>query len=246
MQCSVCKKNPAIIFVHKLDNEGNNKLEGFCYSCAKEKGINPLETLANQSMALENDSVNLDDMASQFESIFNDLAESLANKDFSIDGVSANAIPIGAILGNSISNNTSDTEKNDDNTNNSNKKVKVDKKVKQKKTKYLDTYGTNLTSKAKNNELDVVIGRDKEIGRIIQILNRRSKNNPCLIGEPGVGKTAIAQGLAIRIANQKVPAKLLNKEVYLLDMTSIVAGTQFRGQFEGRMKAIIDECKALR
>ena len=97
--------------------------------------------------------------------------------------------------------------------------------------------------KAKNNELDIVIGRDKEIGRVIQILNRRSKNNPCLIGEPGVGKTAIAQGLAIKIANQNVPAKLLNKEVYLLDMTSIIAGTQFRGQFESRMKGIIDECK---
>ena len=126
------------------------------------------------------------------------------------------------------------------------KKVKVEKKknTKQsKKKKFLDTYGTNLTNKAKNNEIDIVIGRDKEIQRIVQILNRRSKNNPCLIGEPGVGKTAIAQGLAIKIANQNVPAKLLNKEVYLLDMTSVIAGTQFRGQFESRMKGIIDECK---
>ena len=126
------------------------------------------------------------------------------------------------------------------------KKVKVEKKknTKQsKKKKFLDTYGTNLTNKAKNNEIDIVIGRDKEIQRIVQILNRRSKNNPCLIGEPGVGKTAIAQGLAINISNQNVPAKLLNKEVYLLDMTSVIAGTQFRGQFESRMKGIIDECK---
>ena len=129
---------------------------------------------------------------------------------------------------------------------NARKKVKVEKKknVKQnKKKKFLDVYGTNLTNKAKNNELDIVIGRDKEIQRIVQILNRRSKNNPCLIGEPGVGKTAIAQGLAIKIANQNVPAKLLNKEVYLLDMTAVIAGTQFRGQFESRMKGIIDECK---
>ena len=129
---------------------------------------------------------------------------------------------------------------------NSRKKIKVEKKKNQKqnkKKKYLDTYGTNLTNKAKNGELDIVIGRDKEIQRIVQILNRRSKNNPCLIGEPGVGKTAIAQGLAIKIANQNVPAKLLNKEVYLLDMTSVIAGTQFRGQFESRMKGIIDECK---
>ena len=126
-----------------------------------------------------------------------------------------------------------------------NKKVKVEKKPKEKKRRVLDTYGTNLTNKAKNNLLDAVVGRDKEIQRIVQILNRRSKNNPCLIGEPGVGKTAIAQGLAIKIANKKVPAKLLNKEVYLLDMTAVVAGTQFRGQFEARMKAIIDECKSL-
>lgn len=126
------------------------------------------------------------------------------------------------------------------------KKVKVEKKKNKKtnkKKKFLDTFGTNLTEKAKNNQLDMIIGREKEIQRIVQILNRRSKNNPCLIGEPGVGKTAIAQGLAIRIANQNVPAKLLNKEVYLLDMTAVIAGTQFRGQFESRMKGIIDECK---
>ena len=136
------------------------------------------------------------------------------------------------------------SETSSDNT--GRKKVKVEKKKnnkQSKKKKYLDTYGTNLTQKAQNNELDIVIGRDKEIQRIIQILNRRSKNNPCLIGEPGVGKTAIAQGLAIKIANQNVPAKLLNKEVYLLDMTAVIAGTQFRGQFESRMKGIIDECK---
>ena len=136
------------------------------------------------------------------------------------------------------------SETSSDNT--GRKKVKVEKKKnnkQSKKKKYLDTYGTNLTQKPKNNELDIVIGRDKEIQRIIQILNRRSKNNPCLIGEPGVGKTAIAQGLAIKIANQNVPAKLLNKEVYLLDMTAVIAGTQFRGQFESRMKGIIDECK---
>ena len=142
--------------------------------------------------------------------------------------------------------NSSKNNNENDDLSNGRKKVKVEKKKAQKqskKKKFLDTYGTNLTFKAKNNELDQVIGREKEIQRIVQILNRRSKNNPCLIGEPGVGKTAIAQGLAIRIANQNVPAKLLNKEVYLLDMTSIIAGTQFRGQFESRMKGIIDECK---
>ena len=128
-------------------------------------------------------------------------------------------------------------------SNDSNKTVKVQKKPKNNKKKFLDTFGTNLTDKAKNGLLDTVIGREQEIERMIQILNRRSKNNPCLIGEPGVGKTAIAQGLALKIAAKDVPAKLLNKEVYLLDMTAIIAGTQFRGQFEARMKSLVDECK---
>ena len=239
MLCSVCKKNTAIIFVNKQNDNGEDKLEGFCYNCAKEKGINPMEVLAKQSTILDGDNVNLEDMTSQFETIFKDLTENLSNSNLDLDGMSGSAIPLGAIFG--VSNN-SDTEPNSNST--SNKKVKVDKKVKQKKTKFLDTYGTNLTNKAKNNELDVVIGRDKEIERIIQVLNRRLKNNPCLIGEPGVGKTAIAQGLAIKIASGNVPAKLISKEIYLLDMTSVIAGTQFRGQFEARMKSIIDECKA--
>ena len=160
------------------------------------------------------------------------------------------AIPLGSIFSNMFNSSSADVNNNQENPNHQSnfekKRIKVDKKKNQKqnkKKKYLDTFGTNLTNKAKNGELDIVIGRDKEIQRVIQILNRRSKNNPCLIGEPGVGKTAIAQGLAIKIANQNVPAKLLNKEVYLLDMTSIIAGTQFRGQFEARMKGIIDECK---
>ena len=140
-------------------------------------------------------------------------------------------------------NNNGENSSKQENNKKSSKNDKVKDSKTNKKKKYLDTYGTNLTNKAKNNQLDIVIGRDKEIQRVVQILNRRSKNNPCLIGEPGVGKTAIAQGLAIKIANQNVPAKLLNKEVYLLDMTAVIAGTQFRGQFESRMKGIIDECK---
>ena len=150
------------------------------------------------------------------------------------------AIPLGSIFSNMFG------ESQDESAGSSSekKKVKVEKK-KDKRKKTLETYGTNLTQKAKNGQLDMVIGRDKEIQRMTQILNRRSKNNPCLIGEPGVGKTAIAQGLAIKIANGNVPAKLLNKEVYLLDMTAVVAGTQFRGQFEARMKSIIEECKSL-
>ena len=149
---------------------------------------------------------------------------------------------IASMFGGNNTNSTADPKQNENSDNK--KKVKTEKVPKAKKRNFLDTYGTNLTEKARTNKLDAVIGRDKEIQRIVQILNRRSKNNPCLIGEPGVGKTAIAQGLALKIANQKVPPKLLNKEVYLLDMTSIIAGTQFRGQFESRMKGIIDECKA--
>lgn len=161
MLCSICNKNTAIIFVNSKNDKGEDKLEGFCYNCAKEKGINPLEVLSKQSSLLENDKVNLEDMTSQLEDIFKDLSQSLSNSDLNIDELNGNAIPLGAIFG--ISSSTP-IEQTNTNTSNSNKKVKVDKKVKQsKKTKYLDTYGTNLTNKARNNELDIVIGRDKEI-----------------------------------------------------------------------------------
>ena len=266
MICSECKKNPAILFYEKIDN-GKSTMEGLCYDCAKKKGIDATEVLSRQQDVLSKDKINFADMNKQLESIFKDFAENLdlnnlensdgaitfGNIDDEEDGdvedeekpkIAGAAIPLGSIFSNMFA------QKNDNNNNqkqdNDKKQTKNDKKKDSKtnkKKKYLDTYGTNLTNKAKNNQIDIVIGRDKEIQRVIQILNRRSKNNPCLIGEPGVGKTAIAQGLAIKIANQNVPAKLLNKEVYLLDMTAVIAGTQFRGQFESRMKGIIDECK---
>ncbi len=260
MLCSECNKNPAILFYKKIE-DGKESLEGYCYDCAKKKGINPTEVLSQQNNFLSDDKLNINDMSKQFESIFKDLAENINLEDLeniegaitfdNIDGktdddgesskISGTAIPLGSIF-NMFQNNNNNEEETEPST--GRKKVKVEKRPKQnKKKKFLDTFGTNLTIKAKNNQLDMVIGREKEIQRIVQILNRRSKNNPCLIGEPGVGKTAIAQGLAIKIANQNVPAKLLNKEVYLLDMTSVIAGTQFRGQFESRMKGIIDECK---
>ena len=269
MICSECKKNPAILFYEKIDN-GNRTMEGLCFDCAKKRGIDATEVLARQQDILAKDKINLADMNKQLESIFKDFAENLNMEDIkNIDGaitfgdlddedeideengpkIAGAAIPLGSIFSNMFSQIKPDDSKKSDNQSNSNNKkanVKTEKKndsKQSKKKKYLDTYGTNLTNKAKNNQLDMVIGREKEIQRIVQILNRRSKNNPCLIGEPGVGKTAIAQGLAIKIANQNVPAKLLNKEVYLLDMTAVIAGTQFRGQFESRMKGIIDECK---
>lgn len=243
MLCSKCKKREATIYINEPTKEDKNHLVGYCNVCAKEKGIS-IDNTGNNSNNINNvGNINLDQVASQFGVIFKDLTNSLNNEEIDIDEISAQGgIPMGSIFG--MFGGTGTQEANQT-TNSGNKKVKVEKRPKDKKKKFLDTYGTNLTLKAKNNQLDNVIGRDKEINRIIQILNRRSKNNPCLIGEPGVGKTAIAQGLAIKIASTNVPAKLLNKEVYLLDMTAVVAGTQFRGQFEGRMKAIIDECKSL-
>ena len=162
MLCSICKKNTAILFINKQNEKGENSLEGFCYNCAKEKGINPLEVLAKQSTVLEGDNINLEDMTAQFETIFKDLTDNLSNNDISLDSASAMAIPFNALFG---TNQKPDEINQSDHTNGStsNKKVKVDKKVKQKKTKFLDTYGTNLTNKARNNELDIVIGRDKEI-----------------------------------------------------------------------------------
>ncbi len=245
--CSICGKNPAVIFLNQNDENGNSISKGYCLECAQKSGINPLKNLSQKDM---------NNMTKQIENIVSNLAENMDLDSFSeqmedIDPddlekmeqgtpIFGAAIPLGSIFSNMFGENqdgsaSSSSEK---------KKVKVEKK-KDKRKKALETYGMNLTQKAKNSQLDMVIGRDKEIQRMTQILNRRSKNNPCLIGEPGVGKTAIAQGLAIRIANGNVPAKLLNKEVYLLDMTAIVAGTQFRGQFEARMKSIIEECKAL-
>ena len=252
MLCSDCKKNNAVVFVNKKDNEGKNTLEGYCYDCAKKRGINPIDSLMKQANLTEDD---LNNMTQQFESMFKDMSDNMNFADIQEESEDSynpenegamqfGAIPLGSIFSNMFGASNEGGSNSSDANSNSKKKVKVDKKNNKRK-KALDTFGTNLTQKAKNNQLDAVIGRDKEIQRIIQILNRRSKNNPCLIGEPGVGKTAIAQGLAIRIANGKVPAKLLNKEVYLLDMTAVIARTQFRGQFEARMKSIIDECKSL-
>ncbi len=246
MICSVCNKNTAVVFINKVEN-GKKTMEGLCYNCAKEKGINPLEALAKNANISNEE---LEDMSNQFESLLKDFSENMNLEALGIspdDLNQENGEGLGNIFGmfksqDSSNNNNSSSESAEEPS--SKNTVKVEKKQKSNKKKFLDTFGTNLTFKAKNNLLDDVIGRENEIERITQILNRRSKNNPCLIGEPGVGKTAIAQGLAIKIAKQEVPAKLLNKEVYLIDMTAIIAGTQFRGQFEQRMKALIDECKS--
>ena len=258
MICSMCNKNQASIFSSKITPDGKREMEGLCINCAKKLGINTDEILKAQNQAIINNQS--EQMNKQLEGLFKNLSENLG----SIDGIElgaipineeddvqddeneaprvfAGAIPLGSLFGNIFGGPEAQTQQASNGNGNIKKKVKPEKK-KNKKKKFLDTYGTNLTFKAQNNELDMVIGRDKELQRVIQILNRRSKNNPCLIGEPGVGKTAIANALALKIASKNVPAKLLNKEVYLLDMTSVVAGTQFRGQFEARMKGIIGDC----
>ena len=252
MLCSVCKKNVAVIYVNKII-EGKMQTMGLCIPCAKKQGLAPMDQIMSQSGMKPED----------FENINNQLTEIMGDMDIEKltqnlsgeDGEGMNSLMNfmnSAFTGaaNSNSNEFQPSEHDDHETqelevpNMSNGSgTKVKEKVKRKKLKYLDTYGTNLTEQARYSELDRIIGRDREIDRVIQILNRRSKNNPILIGEPGVGKTAIAEGLAVRIADQKVPVKLFNTEIYLLDLTAVVAGTQFRGQFESRMKAIIDEAK---
>lgn len=246
MLCSICNKKKAVIFTEDPNSPDPHKLIGYCADCAKEKGVTNSDNTSN----------NINDMTSQIEAMLEGISSQLGELEMDLDldeedleemqeGHMGGAIPIGAIFGNFFTKSSNNDNSSDGISSDGKKRLKVEKKQNNKKRRTLDIYGTNLTDKAKNNQLDNVIGRDRELQRVIQILNRRSKNNPCLIGEPGVGKTAIAQGLAIKIAEKNVPTKLLNKEVYLLDMTSVVAGTQFRGQFEARMKNIIEECRTL-
>ena len=241
MLCANCKKRAAVVFINEPTKEDKNHMVGYCYKCAKEKGISIDKSVENAG-----NNIDFNNMASQFGVIFKGLTDSMGSDDINQENLeNVEGIPIGSILGAMFGGQDGQSSAEQNSNSSSNKKIRVEKKPKEKKKRVLDIYGTNLTFKAKNNQIDAVVGREKEIERVIQILNRRTKNNPCLIGEPGVGKTAIAQGLALKIASENVPAKLLGKEDYLLDMTNVVAGTQFRGQFEGRMKAIIDECKSL-
>lgn len=259
--CSECKKNTAVVFVNRVIN-GKPNLEGLCLACAKKKGINPLASMMKQYGASDEE---IENMNKQFDEI----VESMNDLDFQSDDMGMDALnemfgetgengkktPVDAIsdmfnnMMRSIGGTAEKSSDSDSSPSHSNvtteKEKKKGKEKTEKKKKYLDTYGINLTKKAIDGKLDKLIGREQELDRMIQILNRRGKNNPCLIGEPGVGKTAIANGLAQQIADKKVPVKLMNSEVYLLDMTAMVAGTQFRGQFEARMKGLIEECKTL-
>ncbi len=249
MMCSVCKENYAVVFVTKIV-DGKQIQEGLCLSCAKKQGIQPVNQLIEQTGMSDED---IDNINKQMSGLFDNIDMDHGNNGLAgIEPPNGNkANPIFNFLNHVFPKNEETGENgepkdlSDDKDNKNGTRVKTQEKKSLKKKKYLDMYGTNLTDLAKEDKIDRVIGRQREIDRVVQILNRRTKNNPVLIGEPGVGKTAIAEGLAVRIAKRQVPAKLFNAEIYLLDMTGIVAGTQFRGQFESRMKGIIEEAKAL-
>lgn len=236
MLCSRCKKRQAVVFISTI--QGNDKRdEGLCLICAKELGVPQVNDY------LEKMGISDEDLEESYKMIFGDVdeesgadADSGADDDFTPGGAGT-MMPFFKRFAASKDSQT-ESEKQDLKDD-----KKHNKKKEEKKRKFLDTYCTNLTAKAKKGEIDRIIGREKEIYRVMQILSRRTKNNPCIIGEPGVGKTAIAEGIAQKLADGDVPLRLQGKELYMLDLTSLVAGTQFRGQFEGRVKALIEEIK---
>ena len=244
MVCIRCQKRPAIIFVQRMEN-GQMKNEGYCLHCARELHIKPVEDLMKQFGMSDED---MDNMEDRMENMMQELGDGSGSMNpFSMmmnmgqpredDDGDEDLMPgSSATFPLSMNGGTQEAPKGDKKPGRNGKKPP--------RRKFLDTYCENLTRKAKEGKLDDIIGRDREIYRTIQILSRRQKNNPCLIGEPGVGKTAIAEGLAQRIAKGDVPAGLKEKEIYLLDLTSLVAGTQFRGQFEQRVKGLLSEVKA--
>lgn len=229
MICTRCKKRPAVVFITAMQGE-EKKNEGLCLVCAKELGLPQVNDYIKQMGIIDEDL-----------EMFSEQLMDITDGDSFEPGGAETMMPsfLSNLFGGTFSADNQSSEK----TEKSSTKEK-EKKAKEKKLKFLTTYCTNLTQKARDGKLDNIIGRDKEISRVIQILSRRQKNNPCLIGEPGVGKTAIAEGIAQKIVEKNVPFHLINKEVYLLDLTALVAGTQFRGQFESRVKGLVDEVKA--
>ncbi len=251
--CSRCHKNVAVVFISKME-EGSTSNEGYCLKCAKELGLKPIDGLMRQMGITEDDLDQITDEMTNMHSLMNtedDDAEDAEidpdeddadGQDDSFDFGGTHTFPF---LDKMFSGNDNAEAPREESGTDVREDDARRKKKEAKKRKNLSAYCTDLTYRAREGQLDAIIGRDSETERVIQILNRRQKNNPCLIGEPGVGKTAVAEGLAIRIAKGDVPYKLKNKEVHLLDLTSLVAGTQFRGQFEGRMKGLINEIKSL-
>ena len=242
MMCTRCKKRPAVVFVSGSTDAQQS--QGYCLVCAKELGIKPVNDLMEKMGITEE---MMESMESELSGLMSMDGAMMPTDDDDDENGDENGFTQGGaatfpFLKNIFQGpNGEEATKEQEETDTSSRKTDDKKK---KKRKYLNMYCTNLTGKAKNGELDAIIGRDNEIARVIQILSRRTKNNPCLIGEPGVGKTAIAEGLSIRIAQGNVPARLKKKEIHLLDLTALVAGTQFRGQFESRIKGLVDEVKA--
>ena len=238
--CSRCHKNVAVIFISKLEG-GETKNEGLCLKCARELGIKPIDDMMKKMGISDDDLDNLtNEMMSAFggaEGMEGLMAQPDGGDDEQDDGRTATFPFLSQLFGGG-SGPSGEPSKGEKNAANG-------KGERPPKRKFLENYCISLTKKAQAGQLDRLIGRDRELERVIQILNRRQKNNPCLIGEPGVGKTAIAEGLAMKIAKGDVPYKLQDKEVYLLDLTALVAGTQFRGQFESRMKGLIEEIRKL-
>ena len=249
--CAKCQKNVAVVFVQRIEN-GEAKTEGLCLNCARELGIKPVDDMI-QKMGLTDDDV--ENLTAEMLSAFGGAEEAVAEAqdeeedgdDHEEDEGKTATFPFLNKLfgGAAASGSPADKDKEKSDAPSKGGKEEKSGKGKDGKRKFLENYCISLTQKAADGKLDKIVGRDEEIARTIQILNRRQKNNPCLIGEPGVGKTAIAEGLALRIHTGDVPYKLQDKEVYLLDLTALVAGTQFRGQFESRMKGLIDEVRKL-
>ena len=247
--CSRCKKNLAVVFITKIDG-GKTVNEGLCLKCAKEMGIKPVDDMIERMGLSEDDLENLNgEMTEAMNGLESLLSQGHDAEDGSEDDESDSqtaTFPFLNKLFGAAGQGQDNTPAVPEPEKTESRQRSGDKpNPKNKKHKFLDSYCQNLTQKARDGRLDRIIGREEETERVIQILNRRQKNNPCLIGEPGVGKTAIAEGLAQKIADKDVPYKLQNKEVYLMDLTALVAGTQFRGQFESRMKGLIEEVKKL-
>ena len=241
MVCIRCQKRPAIIFVQRMEN-GQMKNEGYCLHCAREMHIKPVDDLMKQFGMSDED---MDAMEDRMENMMQEMGDMSNMNPFSMMmgmGQPDQSEEDGDLVPGSSATFPLGVNGGAQNGKNEKKAGKNDKKPPRRK--FLDTYCENLTRKAREGKLDDIIGRDREIYRTIQILSRRQKNNPCLIGEAGVGKTAIAEGIAERIAKGQVPAGLQDKEIFLLDLTSLVAGTQFRGQFEQRVKGLLSEVKA--
>lgn len=245
MMCSRCKKRLAVVFMTRM--EGDKTInEGLCLRCAKEMGLKPVSDLMDKMGITDDD---LENMSDQMMDMFGPDGES----GFEMGG--AQSMPfIQNIMG--IGNNSIVPQEQDDDgtarpgslddqnpVRERQKKERRTKGAPEKKYKHLEAYCEDLFLKAEEGKIDLIVGRDREIGRVIQILNRRTKNNPCLIGEPGVGKTAVAEGIAQRLASGDVPFRLANKKLYLLDLTALIAGTQFRGQFESRVKGLVEDIK---